>query len=264
MVVRGVDYDGRLALSYNAGRVLLPDAEHSWARTVAPYLEPGALVADVGAGTGRFTDLFAKTFPVRVIAIEPARGMRSQRDLVPSADPVWVGGKAEALPIRGGVVDLAWLSCIVHYLDLVSAGAELARVLRPDGRVLVRSVFPDRFDDLLWMHWFPAARAIDEARMPSVEAVAGAFGAAGLRLEERHAAHQLVANDLGELAERLSHRAISTLELISDEDFEHGLETLRADAARQPAAPVYSTVDTLVFAPDHSSTQKHASQSRRT
>jgi SAM-dependent methyltransferase len=163
------------------------------------------------------------------------------------ADTAWVEGRAEALALRGGAFDVVWLCCVVHYLDLVAAGREIARVLRPGGHVLVRSVFPDRFDDQEWMRWFPTARSIDERRMPAVEQLAQAWRGAGLQLQQRHASRNLVANDLDDLADRLAHRAISTLELISDDEFNAGLTALRSEARRGPRAPVYSIVDTLVF-----------------
>jgi SAM-dependent methyltransferase len=243
----GVDWDGRLARSYEAGRSLSPDAEEAWAGTVEPHLRPGAVVVDVGAGTGRFARLFSRRFDARVVAVEPAAGMRAQR-AVDGVGLGWLAGRAEALPVRDASVDLAWLSCVVHYVDLEATGSELGRVLRPAGRVLVRSAFPDRFDDLPWMRWFPRAREIDEARVPSVEAVAAAFGSAGLRLQDRVALGQRMATDLHDLGDRLAHRAISTLELLSDEEFAAGLEALRRDADRLPRRPVHSVIDTLVFA----------------
>jgi SAM-dependent methyltransferase len=182
-----------------------------------------------------------------VIAIEPATGMRAQRNNGAGGDLAWLAGRAEALPLRQGTVDVAWLCCVIHYLHLPAAGVEIRRVLRPDGRVLVRSVFPDRFDDLVWLRWFPAARAIDEARMPTVDHLRTVWDDIGVRLEKRIPAQHLVADDLHDLADRLSHRAISTLELISDDDFNAGLDKLRSDAHVLPRAPVYSTVDTLVF-----------------
>lgn len=65
--------------------------------------------------------------------------------------------------------------------------------------MLIRSVFPDRFDELVWMRWFPTARTIDEWRMPTVEQVAQAWWGAGLQLQQRHDARHLVANDFDDL-----------------------------------------------------------------
>jgi len=158
---------------YETGRDLLPDAEAAWESTVGPYVRTGAVVVDVGAGTGRFARRFAQGFDANVVAVEPSDAMRrAGRELASDQQVHWLAGQAEQLPLRGGIAGLVWLCCVVHYLDLARAGTELARLLAPDGKLLVRSVFPDRFDDLAWLRWFPTARAIDEARMPAVEDLA--------------------------------------------------------------------------------------------
>jgi hypothetical protein len=145
---------------------------------------------------------------------------------------------------------VAWLSCVAHYLDVDAAGRELARVIPPSrGRILVRSTFPDRCDDLEWLEWFPSARAIDEARMPSVDRITDAWAPHGLVLEDRIVSSQIVARDLHELVARLEHRAISTLALISDEEFAAGLAALRAHAASSTGGPTYSAMDILAFTP---------------
>jgi SAM-dependent methyltransferase len=247
LVGHGVSYDGRIAGAYDAGRILLPEAETALLESVDGLVEAGSMLVDVGAGTGRFAGLFARRFGCRVIAVEPATTMRSQGVERGESDVVWLSGRAESLPIRQSAADVVWLACVIHYLDLVAAGHELARVLRPGGQVLVRSMFPDRFDDLEWIRWFPAARAIDEQRMPTVDALESVWAECGLYLADRRLTHHLAARDLADLAERLGHRAISTLELISDDEFEAGMTALREDARSTPKRPVYSPVDVLSF-----------------
>lgn len=248
VAISDVDYNGRMARSYDAGRELLPDAEAAWYATVAPYIRQGGLVVDVGAGTGRFARRFAERFDAQVVAVEPAWGMRAAGvDATSAANVRWVAGQAEALPVRTATADAVWLCCVVHYLDLAAAGSEFARVLRAGGKLLVRSVFPDRFDGLTWLRWFPRARVIDEARMPTVDTIVAAWCQCGLTFDERIQSEHRAADSLSDLAERLQHRAISTLELITDEEFEAGIAALRADAAASPAAVVYSPVDVLVF-----------------
>jgi SAM-dependent methyltransferase len=243
----GVSYDGRMAAVYDAGRQLLPEAEDGWAATVRGRVPVGGRIVDVGAGTGRFARLFAERFAAGVTAVEPAAGMRSAGTRHRAANVRWVAGRAERLPLARGAADVAWLSCVAHYLHLDVTGGELARVVRDGGRVLVRSTFPDRFDDLEWMRWFPAARAIDEVRMPSVERLQEAWAPHGLTLEARLPNSQVIAHDLHALVNRLEHRAISTLELISDADFDQGLRALRAHAERVPPRPSYSAMDILSF-----------------
>lgn len=248
MTSGNVDYDGRMARGYDAGRELLPHAEAAWRSVVAPYVPDQGVVVDIGAGTGRFAKRFAGDFGARVVAVEPASGMRDAGiDATNETGVRWVAGRAESLPVRSATADVVWMCCVVHYVDLAASGSEAARLLRPGGRVLVRSVFPDRFDDLTWLRWFPTARAIDEERMPTVDAVVDAWRRCGLTLQERIRSEHRVAGNFSDLADRLQHRSISTLELISDEEFTAGLDALRADAATTPTAPVYSPVDVLVF-----------------
>jgi ubiquinone/menaquinone biosynthesis C-methylase UbiE len=245
---RPVDYEGRIAAVYEAGRDLTPEAEAAWRDAVRPYIGPHDAVVDVGAGTGRFTRRLAALTSTTVTAVEPAGGMRAARRRGRAGPvPAWVAGRAESLPLRDRSADLAWVSFVLHYLEVATAGRELARVLRPGGRVLLWSVFPDRFDDLAWLRWFPAARAIDEARMPTVDRVRRAWRPVGLRLRSRTLHPMLVAHDLGELAERISRRAVSTLELISDADFAGGLDAMRRSATTAPPAPVFSPHELLVF-----------------
>jgi ubiquinone/menaquinone biosynthesis C-methylase UbiE len=249
-VTGGVDYNGPLATAYDAGRRLSVGAETTWIAGVSPYVQAQQVVVDVGAGTGRFARLFAERFDAEVVAVEPAHAMRAVGARSGADRRVrWVAGRAEALPLRNSVADVIWLCCVVHYLDLTAAGHDLARVLAPGGTLLVRSVFPDRFDELEWLRWFPGARAIDEERMPSVAAIADAWTSAGLVLQARRPSTHLAADDLRDLADRIEHRAISTLRLISDDEFATGLAALRADARKTARAPVYSPVDVLVFAP---------------
>jgi SAM-dependent methyltransferase/catechol 2,3-dioxygenase-like lactoylglutathione lyase family enzyme len=243
-------YGERMAREYDRGRHLLPEAEDVWAHSLDGLVAEGARVVDIGAGTGRFAGLFARRLGCRVVAVEPSAEMRAAGRSSEVAGVVWAAGAAESLPLRSGTADLVWMSCIVHYLDLVRAGREAARVLAPGGRVLVRSDFPDRFDDQFWIRWFPAARAVDEVRMPTVEAIAAAWAPSGLRLEARLPFRHPVARNLDDLADRFARRAISTLTLISDDEYERGMAALRADARREPAAPVFALVDLLVFVPD--------------
>jgi SAM-dependent methyltransferase len=242
-----------MAAVYDTGRRLLPEAEDAWADAVRGRVPDDALVVDVGAGTGRFSRLFAERFGARVVAVEPAARMRAAgtgHDAASVRRVRWVAGHGERLPLRAGVADVVWLSCVVHYLDLDAAGRELRHAVDPaHGRILVRSTFPDRFDELEWMRWFPGARTIDEVRMPSVERLQDAWARRGLRLEARIDAGHVIARDLHELADRLQHRAISTLEMISDAEFERGLTQLRAAADAGTPRPTYSAMDILSFVP---------------
>lgn len=88
---------------------------------------PGTTVVDVGAGTGKFTELLLAT-GARVIAVEPVEAMRTR---ITGADVR--DGTAEALPLGDGEADAAVAAQAFHWFRPAEALAELARVLRPGG-----------------------------------------------------------------------------------------------------------------------------------
>ena len=235
MATRAIDYEGEISARYAAGRSISPEAAATWRAALVRVLPRQAPIVDVGAGTGRFTRLFEELAPGRVIAVEPARSMRRSIDT-----PAAAAATAEELPFRDASIGLAWSAFTTHYLDLTATGAEFARVLRGDGVAAIWHVFPDVFDQLEWFRWFPTARRIDEERMPPAEAVIAAFERGGLTFAGRSEHRMLIAPDLGALADRLAHRSISTLHLIPDQEFDAGLERLRAHARATPPAPVYA------------------------
>ena len=235
-----IDYDGEIAEDYARGRSLSPEALKTWRAAVEPHVPASGAIADIGAGTGRFARPLSDLAGRPVIAVEPAAGMRGS-GAASGSGACWTAGNAEALPLATASSALVWSAFTAHYLDLDRCGVELVRVLRPGGRALIWHAFPDVFDDLEWFRWFPSARAIDEGRIPPAAAVLEAFGTAGLVFEARTDHRMLITPDLASLADRLAHRSISTLRLISDDEFEEGLARLRAAAAAVPRSePVYA------------------------
>lgn len=244
----GFGYEGHMARVYRRGRELLPEAAAEWRRALEPLVRPESLVVDVGAGIGRFAVHLADWFSARVVAVEPAAAMRAQAQ--PRERVSWMAARAEQLAVRHGVADLVWISDAVHYLELYCAAQEARRALKPRGRVVVRSTFPDQFEQTEWMRWFRSARTFDAQRVPTVDQIVTAFGRAGLELESRSTVYQPVARDLHELADRVGERAISTLEIIDDDEFEQGLSDLRVAAAQSPAPRTITTpLGVLVFRP---------------
>lgn len=95
-------------------------------------LPPGARdVLDLAAGTGKLTAALVAR-GVRVVAVEPADGMREQlRASLPDVEVH--AGTAEAIPLPDASVDVVTVAQAWHWFDEPAAAAEVARVLRPGG-----------------------------------------------------------------------------------------------------------------------------------
>jgi len=107
-------------------------------------IDPTLVVGDLGCGTGQLTDTIAP-YVKQVVAVDASADMLdAARQRVGDARNVDLRqGELESLPIESGELDAAMLSLVLHYSPAPArALAEVARVLRRGGRVLVVDMLP--------------------------------------------------------------------------------------------------------------------------
>jgi ubiquinone/menaquinone biosynthesis C-methylase UbiE len=248
-----VDYDQRQHTVYAQGRALSEQMLATWMDAFARHAPPQRplTVLDLGSGTGRFTPALADTFGGPVYGVEPSTQMRAvAEETARHSGVAYLAGGAERIPLPDSSCDLVLMFLSLHHVqDRGAAAAEIARVLRPAGRLLIRSTFSDRMPDLLWHRYFARARAIEERLFPSMQEVVDLFGTVGLRQLALDQVRQRFAPSLAEYADRLRLRAISTFELMTNDEIEAGLAALDADAAAERTPqPVEEDSDLLVLA----------------
>ncbi|MBV8308551.1 MAG: class I SAM-dependent methyltransferase, partial [Gammaproteobacteria bacterium] len=97
-------------------------------------LKPGAIVADVGSGTGILTEQLLER-GAQVIAVEPNDAMRAAAEEQLGAEARFrsVGASAEATTLPAQSVDLWVAAQAFHWFDAVRARLEALRVLRRGG-----------------------------------------------------------------------------------------------------------------------------------
>lgn len=123
-------------------------------------LPPTAIVLDLGAGTGKLTRLLALEFR-RVVAVEPAAQMRQL--LVANCPSVEaLAGTGQAIPLPDASVDAVYAAQAFHWFDEVRAVAEITRVLRPGGALVLMWNCPAG----PWQPATDAAEAVLTERMP--------------------------------------------------------------------------------------------------
>jgi len=99
-------------------------------------LRPGAVVADIGSGTGFSAELFLRNGN-SVIGVEPNRQMRlaAEQLLASYAGFRSVDAAAEATTLADGSVDFVVAGQAFHWFDRAAARREFGRILRAGGKV---------------------------------------------------------------------------------------------------------------------------------
>jgi SAM-dependent methyltransferase len=162
------------AESYAKCRPGYPDEMLAYLWTV---VSPGALVADVGSGTGILTQrLLAHGYVV--CAVEPNEPMRREADRLLSAYRAFhsVNGRAEATGLPNQSVDLITCAQAFHWFDPEKTRSEFCRILKPGG--LTAIIWNERqdkdsdvgreYNDLL-ERMVPDYRRVDHRRIKAEE-----------------------------------------------------------------------------------------------
>ncbi|MFZ6005186.1 MAG: class I SAM-dependent methyltransferase [Actinomycetota bacterium] len=123
---------GAGAASYEAARPGYPDEAMAVLRDEVG-VTAGTAVLDLAAGTGKLTRRLVE-LGASVCAVEPVEAMRTQlASVLPGLDVA--DGTAEEIPLADASVEVVAVAQAFHWFDAPAALAEIARVLRPDGRL---------------------------------------------------------------------------------------------------------------------------------
>jgi SAM-dependent methyltransferase len=119
---------GAVADAYDAFR---PQPPAQVAELLGPVIDVETV--DLAAGTGLFTR-FLVELGARVTAVEPDERMIEILSLL-GVDAKIVRGSAEEIPLPDRSVDLVTVASAWHWFDPKRASLEVARILRPAGRL---------------------------------------------------------------------------------------------------------------------------------
>ncbi len=115
----------------------------------------GKRVADIGCGKGRFARIVKERWPdAHVIAVDLAEAMLAH--VPPNIERV--AASMTSLPVASDAMDAAYATeSLEHAVDIPAAVAELARIVKPGGRIVVIDKNADawgRLDTPEWERWF--------------------------------------------------------------------------------------------------------------
>lgn len=226
MTLKRVDYNQVQHRTYAEGRRMPPHALERWMARFAAHLPTTRplTVIDLGSGVGRLTPALADTFGGPVFGVEPADAMRAVAEETARHPAVqYLEGEAARIPLPDESADAVLMFLSLHHVPDRAAGArEIARVLKPGGRVLIRTALSDRMGGIWWHQFFDRAREIEMAMFPTLAQVSEDFAGAGLDVLALDPVTEVYAANEAEAAEKLKMRAISVFEHMSETEIEAG------------------------------------------
>jgi ubiquinone/menaquinone biosynthesis C-methylase UbiE len=238
--MRRVDYDTEQYQHYTRGRALTERQLQEWLSAFTAVLPERRPLAglDVGSGTGRFTPALADEFGP-VTGIEPAVRMREiAQEQSQHPDVRYLAGAAEEMPVPSGSADYALMFLSWHHVqDKPRAARELARVLRPGGRLLLRSNFSDHHPRPWWLEHFPRGFEVEDSMFQPLHEVIAMFTSAGWRVASFGMVTEPSSGTRRDMLERLRLRSHSFFAHLTPEEQEIGFRRLEQVVAGSCDAP---------------------------
>lgn len=224
-----IDYN-RIAGEYGRHRKIHPGV-------LQQLIERGGVtktsrILEVGCGTGNYVTAIQEATGCVATGVDPSEAMLAQaRER--GAEVVWLGGRAEELPVADASVDLLFNVDVIHHVaDRPAFFREALRVLAPGGRICTAT---DSEEDIarrrpLSSH-FPETIAYELARYPKIGTLREEMAAAGFEaIETGHVELEYPLTDV----QPYRDRAYSSLHLIPAEAVERGVARLEAELASGP------------------------------
>ena len=147
-------------------------------------------VLDVGCGTGIFTTRMHHVLGAEVVGCDLSEGMLAQaRER--STYVEWMRGDVTCLPLGDASVDAAVCTEAFHWFDQPAALAELARVVRPDGLLLIAMINPRTAIGSRLLG--EQARVLGAGTWPSKARMRSMVERAGFRVTKQHRVRRLAS-----------------------------------------------------------------------
>jgi SAM-dependent methyltransferase len=186
----------------------------------------GERVLEIGCGTGRLAKALEERAFARVWGVDASSEMVARTKSLGVEARV---ARAEALPFKPGWFGAVVMRMVLHLVDRPRALAEAARVLAPNGHVVIATMDPAWFDDVWFGRWFPSVAALERVRFPDEDTLRRDLAAAGFPdvQVERIAQARTIGRE--HALEIIRSKAYSTFELVPAEEYELGLARAEAE-----------------------------------
>ncbi len=225
MFKKTIDYD-KVSKVYDQVREGNPEMVTQLLEEVS--LTESSLVLDVGCGTGNNTILLAAAIPAKIVGLDISYGMLQRACEKRSRVPL-VQSPADNLPFATDSFDFVYMTEVLHHLpDIPKTYREIHRILKDSSPLCIVTQAHNQIDHRMTSRFFPGTAKVDKERYPDVDEIEFELKLAGFsKISTKDYTYKPVR--LGpDYLETIEKRGFSMLHKISREEYEKGLEDLRA------------------------------------
>jgi ubiquinone/menaquinone biosynthesis C-methylase UbiE len=138
---------------------------------------------------------------------------------------LWVRGDGQHLPFRENLFNCIYMTSVIHHIEnKEKAIREMHRALKPNSRCVIMTYSQTRLRKHT-IHHFPGIVAIDLKRIPPIPLLKRIMTETGFKGVTYHVAkHDEGYVPIDAYLERVRNKYISTLTLLSEDNFQRGFK----------------------------------------
>lgn len=246
------DFDkSDIHIKYDVARKLPDDTMDLWMDEIQGLVvRDMKFIVDLGCGTGRFSEPLQKRFNATVIGIDPSDNMLNVARAKVRNDKIrFINGSSSSIPILHEV-SMVFMSMCYHYFhhEIDEVIVELDRILEHGGYIIVRNTTKEDGADLRLFDFFPGAESSSAGRMPSEDTIIESMSKR-FALVKSKVVTQRFANNREEYLSKIGERGLSSLKMLSDDQFEEGMSRLKRhmDESANVDDLLYEGIHLMVF-----------------
>jgi ubiquinone/menaquinone biosynthesis C-methylase UbiE len=232
------DYSG-IAVRYDRVREMPDQNLDLWIREIIRlgHIQRESVVLEVGCGTGRFAIALWELTNSRIVGLDVSPDMLKTAKTKPSAANIeWIEADAETIPYAGKAFDCVFMVFALHHFrDKHRALAEICRVLKPGGRLVIATASHGMLQKEIVFRIFPGLLRIESSRFPSIPQLRRLLSVAGFI---NLAVHRVTGYPAWLTKEAyiqwILQKPISTFHLLSEKNFQEGLRRFQTTDMPEP------------------------------
>lgn len=226
-----IDYNCH-AINYERTRAIEPIVYSILSYLLTPKKDEYFL--DFGCGTGNYLNQFSIDYGIKAYGIEPSDKMRKiAREKLKSNNIL--AGNHTSIPFSNICFNKIYTTDVIHHVNQLDILLQnLFNIAGMGTKFCICTESSNQLQEKYWVKYFPSIPDIDKKRFHSIEDIIKAGENTGwIHIETLRTETQTTASISDTFMERIRKKTLSVLNLLSDEEYKHGISLMEIDYQNQ-------------------------------